>query len=127
MLAVVERVTRTSRRWWVLNAADNAAFALNSPNRYAIWVDRLTESGMADDAMQRLVNLIEGTSGSGWNGNVTPDMAPVQRLWRQFLAAHAAQIRAGRKFAAGEGDITADMIPVNMTLTVNGRSWPARP
>jgi hypothetical protein len=127
LLPLAEQVTRTSRRFWVLNASDNALFAMASANRYNIWVDRLTQPGMAGEAMQRLGALIDGVSGSSWDDNIAADLAPVQQLWREFLGAHATQIQAGGKFRAGvEGGITAAMIPPMMSLWIDGKSWPER-
>lgn len=120
-------VLKQTNRHWVLNAADNAAYALGlHAQRWEIWIDRLDEPGLAAEAMQRLAPLIEGCNGGGSFGKPTAQEAQrVKPLWQAFYRAHREEILAGKRFAVGV--ITPDMIPAPISLSTgaNGQ-WPDR-
>ena len=86
---------------WLLRAASDAARDLGAGyDLLEVWADRLDNETLSPIALDYLQTVFEGLPG-GWSGRT--DLSRNERLelrkqWKAFLAGHAADIRAGKKF-----------------------------
>ena len=75
---------------------------------------------------------VAGPSGFESNGSGIDSNVPAQKLrelgrrWKQFLALHAARLKAGRRFRIGEPALKADLFPTFTFNRMGKPDWPPR-
>jgi hypothetical protein len=128
--AVLTEVTdafRRAKEFWTLNACGNGLSSIGSRfDYYSILAARIPEPGMTREVMSMLISVFD-SDGSFIGSFVTNDAAALSARWRTFLAAHRADIEAGRPISLDEPDVTPDLITPGMTLGRTGKpDWPAK-
>jgi hypothetical protein len=105
----------TGREFWQLNAASNAAYALDAKWEYLeILVSRLDEEGMTKQCLTDLVHTVieYGGGSSGPSDTWSPEDAKACRArWAKFLQEHEKQLKAGQRFKLDDPAITPDLFP----------------
>jgi hypothetical protein len=112
----VLRVLATAKEQWLLNAASNAAYALDA--RYEIlelWVSRLDEKGMTASALDHLANAViadRSSSSVPTAEMLSPEEGKVIKArWLKFLQEHGKALKEGQRFKLGEPALTPDLFP----------------
>ncbi len=86
---------------WLLRAASDAARQFGAGyDLLETWADRLDNETLYPIALDNLQTVLEGLPG-GWSGRTDlgrPERLELRKQWKAFLAEHAAEIRAGKKF-----------------------------
>jgi hypothetical protein len=113
-------VVKTATEFMYLNAAANALHALGGRMEvFEIMAARLTEPDMFNDAVSRLLGVLE--IGSYGGGPVGPtDREALSKRWSAFLVAHRAEIEAGKRFPPSHPAVP-DLIPPGWKVTPPGK------
>jgi hypothetical protein len=121
-------IIATEHHEWLLREASDAARTLGAGyDLLDIWADRLSEEGLYALGLDSLQTVIEGLPG-GWTGRT--DLNRAERLelrdqWKSFLAKHADEIRAGKKFKTDDPALTPALFGRARTFQIsNDKSWP---
>jgi hypothetical protein len=92
-----------------------------------VWADRLSEEGLCGPALDNLQTVIEGLPGNSSGVGVTrSERIDLRNQWKAFLAIHANEIRAGKKFKLDDPALTPALFGRARTFHLpDGKSWPA--
>ncbi|NLS94665.1 MAG: HEAT repeat domain-containing protein [Planctomycetaceae bacterium] len=112
-------IVATEHHEWLLREASSAAETLGAG--FALretWADRLAEAGLYPLALDSLQTVLEVPTGS-YSGRT--DLSRDERLklreaWKEFLAQHGEEIRAGKRFQPSDPAVTP-------ALAGRARSW----
>lgn len=118
-----------SLEFWLINAADNAAYALGARlARLQIWASHLDEEGMARAAIEQLAGIVnkEGITSYGARDNIDIETARALKVkWTKFLQEHGKDIQAGRVFKIGEPELPADLFQNVFSFSRKDKpAWP---
>ncbi len=121
----------TEQHEWLLREAGNAARELMPGTGLAlleVWADRLADANLYHLALDALQNVLDVPSG-GYSGR--SDLRRAERLqlrkaWKAFLALHADEIRAGKRFKLSDPAVTPALVGRARSWRLpDGTSWPA--
>ena len=122
----VSETFRKAKETWTLRTCGNALYALNARfERADILASRLTEPDVAEEVFSSLLGLFET---DGYSSCCLLDEATaLAPRWKSFIAAHRADIEAGREISLDEPDVTRDLVPAGVTLHRTGKpDWPVQ-
>ena len=118
----------TEQHEWLLREASNAAQTLGAGfDLLSVWADRLTEERLYHLALDALQTVLEVPSGS-YSGRT--DLSRTERLelrkaWKEFLALHADEIRAGKRFKLSDPAVTPALVGRARSWRLpDGTCWP---
>ncbi len=121
-------IVATANHEWLLREATGAAQLLGAG--YAllpVWAERLGDEKLCSLALDTLQTAIDVPRGS-YSGRT--DLSSSERLrlrdaWREFLTAHGAELRAGKRFKPGEAGATGELFGRARQFTLDdGTQWP---
>lgn len=118
------KILRSETEKHLLNAATKAAGAngVTSDQIMDIWVNRI-EGGLSGKAVARLFSVVDEDE-AGWKRKLDPAEERAAKVaWARFIDAHREKIKAGRRFKAGDPELTVDLFPLNFLFWVNGKPW----
>lgn len=115
----------------VLNACGNALHTLGARMALLdIAAARLADqlSGqLSSDFLSWLYGVFEVTSGGGGQSATPGQARALSTRWQQFLAAHRADIMAGKRWFLDDPAVTADLVPPGWSFSRPGKQdWPPR-
>lgn len=121
----------TEQHSWLLRAAGNAAYELAPGPQLAllnVWADRLADAKVYPIALDTLQSVLEVPSG-GHSGRTDLDRSErlrLRRAWKEFLALHADDIRAGKRFKLSDPAVTSELVGRARSWRLpDGTRWPA--
>ena len=121
-------IIETEPHEWLLRAAGDAACQLGAGYELLeIWADRLENETIYPIALDNLQTVFEGLPG-GWSGRT--DLGRSERLelrkqWKAFLAEHATDIRAGKKFKISDPAVRPALFGGARSFQLpDGTTWP---
>ena len=121
-------IIATENHEWLLREASNAMFALGGGyDLLTTWADRLGDEHLYDLALDALQTVLEGLPGgsSGRTDLTRPERLELRRQWQEFLAAHADELRQGKKFKVGDPAITPALFGRARSWQLpGGKFWP---
>ena len=111
----------TEQHEWLLREAGNAARELMPGTGLAlleVWADRLADANVYLLALDALQNVLDVPSGdySGRSDLRRGERLQLRKAWKAFLALHADEIRAGKRFKLSDPAVTP-------ALVGRARSW----
>jgi hypothetical protein len=109
-----------------LSSVSDAAYRLGARmERLRVLVQMLAAKDTFDEALSELIYVLD-CHGESRSGGVPDDArAPLIPLWSHFIAAHEADILAGRKISLDDPSVTADLVPKTWKLgRADGTQWP---
>jgi hypothetical protein len=122
-------IIATEHHEWLLREASASAQMLGAGfDLLEAWVDRLGEDSLYPLALDALQTVLEVPSG-GHSGRT--DLSRSERLalrsaWKVFLARHAKEIRAGKRFKLSDLEVKPALVGRARSWQLpNGTSWPA--
>jgi hypothetical protein len=126
--AVLRRLKAAPTTWEVDQDAYGAADLGVQVDAWHVMAGRLEEQKLFFSLLQHLCGVAEHSGGFGWRDDAaTPqEIKRVKARWQAFLAAHDAELRAGKRFKPGDGQFTADLLPPEFTLSMPKGDWPPR-
>jgi len=108
-----------SAEFFVRNGAANAADTLGVSFEAAeIWLPYIENPSLSREALEFLLRLT--TTGHISSSSGTLDAASLKALregWSAFLKQHRDELKAGRRFAPGDGSMPASLVPSNSKWT----------
>jgi len=123
-------IIATEQHEWLLREASNATQKLMPGTTLAIlevWADRLADADIYPLALDALQQVLDVPSG-GYSGRT--DLSRSERLqlrkeWKKFLALHADEIRAGKRFKLSDPAVTPELVGRARSWRLpDGTSWP---
>lgn len=121
-------IIATESHEWLLREASNAMFALGGGyDLFTTWADRLGDEHLYPLALDALETVLEGLPGgsSGRTDLTRPERLDLRRAWQEFLAAHADELRQGKKFKVGDPAIKPELFGRARSWQLpDGRFWP---
>jgi len=120
----------TEQHEWLLREAGNAAQKLMPGTGLAlleVWTDRLADAGiylLALDALEKVLDVPSG-SHSGRTDLSRAERLQLRKAWKEFLALHADEIRAGKRFKLSDPAVTPALVGRARSWRLpDGTSWP---
>ena len=105
-------IVATEHHEWLLHEATEAATQLHAGfPLLAAWADRLNEEKLCYQAFDALGTVMDFTSRSGGGRTDLPraERLVLRRAWKEFLAIHEKEIRAGKRFATNDPAISTNL------------------
>ena len=121
-------IVATEHHEWLLREASSATENLGAG--FALletWADRLAEAGLYPLALDSLQTVLEVPTGS-YSGRT--DLSRDERLklreaWKEFLAQHGEEIRAGKRFKPSDPAVTPALVGRARSWQLeDGTTWP---
>jgi hypothetical protein len=115
-----------------LNACGNALHTLGARIELLdIAAARLAEPqlprGLSSDFLSVLYGVLDGISGGGGQSATPGQARALSTRWQQFIAAHRADIMAGKRWSLDDPAVTADLVPPGWSFSRPGKpDWPPR-
>jgi hypothetical protein len=125
--AVLRRLKAAPTTWEVDQHAGDVADLGVQVEAWLVMAGRLDEDQkLFFSLLRHLCDVTEHSGGFGWRDDAaTPqEMKRVKARWQAFLAAHDAELRAGKRFKTGDGQFTADLLPPEFKLNTPKGDWP---
>ena len=121
-------IIATENHEWLLWAANNAMFALGGGyDLFTTWADRLGDEHTCYLALDALQAVLEGLPGlcSTRSGLTRSERLELRQAWQTFLAAHADELRQGKRFKVDDPAITPALFGRARSWQLpDGRYWP---
>ncbi len=123
-------IVSTEHHEWLLREASGAATLLNAgfPLLDA-WADRLNEDKLGYTAFDTLVSVMDfpNHSSSGRSDLPRAERLALRRAWKEFLALHEQDLRAGKRFSTNDPAISTNLFGRARCWNFpDGSSWPPR-
>jgi hypothetical protein len=120
----------TEQHEWLLREAGNAVQELMPGTGLAlleVWADRLADADiypLALDALQKVLEVPSG-SHSGRTDLSRAERLQLRKAWKEFLALHADEIRAGKRFKLSDPAVTPALVGRARSWRLpDGTCWP---
>jgi len=120
----------TERHEWLLRGATTAAESLMGGPKLPLlelWVEKLDDARLYPDALDVLQKLFSGLPGS-WGGRTDlsrTERRQLRKAWQAFLALHADEIRAGKRFKLSDPAVASALVGRARSWQLpDGTSWP---
>lgn len=108
-------IVATEHHQWLLREASDAAGSLGS--RFELleaWADRLADEQISNLALENLNSILDRRSGSWLDqsslGKSRGERLALRRAWKAFLARHAEDLRAGKKFSPNDPELSPALV-----------------
>lgn len=124
-------IIATEQHRWLLREAGNAAHDLlygTSLDLLEVWADRLADADIYPIALDFLQNVLDGPSGnySGRTDLSRAERLQLRKAWKEFLALHGDEIRAGKRFKLSDPAVTPALVGRARSWRLpDGTRWPA--
>ena len=121
-------IIATENHKWLVAQACQAAFELGGGfDLLTTCADRLSDEHLQSVALDCLQSVLEGLPGSssGRTDLTRAERLALRRHWQEFLAAHAAELRQGKKFKIGDPAVKPELFGRAKAWQMpDGRYWP---
>ena len=122
-------IIATENHEWLLRSATSAARELGAGfDLFDSCADRLSDEHLYGIALDSLQTVIEGLSNShtGRTDLTRAERLELRKQWKAFLARHADEIRAGKRFKVGDATVTPALFGrARAWQLADGTVWPS--